>query len=221
MNVEWKRAIGFGAVEACVALPAAGVVFGPSIRAWATGAGSLAAYPEPAVRPAEWAQPISRPGVPNLHRVTGSLYRGGQPTAQGMRELKAMGIRTVLNLRALHTDRDELGGAPLRSERVHVNPWRPEDDDVAAVLRIVTDRRRTPVYVHCHHGADRTGLMCAAYRMAVENRPRAEAIREMVRGGYGYHRMWRNLVAYLEDMDVQAIRRRAGLGAPAATRPGS
>ncbi len=34
-------------------------------------------------------------------------------------------------------------------------------------LRIVTDPKRVPVLVHCQAGADRTGTMCAVYRIAV------------------------------------------------------
>ncbi|GAF98053.1 unnamed protein product, partial [marine sediment metagenome] len=40
----------------------------------------LATYP--------WATAIERPGLPNFHKVSDSLYRGAQPTAEGFRELK-------------------------------------------------------------------------------------------------------------------------------------
>jgi len=32
-------------------------------------------------RPAAWAQPIERPGLPNLHQVSDSLYRSAQPSS--------------------------------------------------------------------------------------------------------------------------------------------
>ena len=57
-----------------------------------------------ASRPADWAQPLLVDGVPNLHKVTDRLYRSAQPTAAGMRRLEAMGIRTVINLRAFQAD---------------------------------------------------------------------------------------------------------------------
>src|SRR4030042_1300549 len=47
-------------------------------------------------RPDYWATPLQRKGLPNLHQVTPTLYRGAQPTAVGMRQLQAIGIKTVL-----------------------------------------------------------------------------------------------------------------------------
>src|SRR5260370_36741344 len=37
--------------------------------------------------------------LPNFHQVNAQVYRGGQPKAGGLEKLKAMGIRTILNLR--------------------------------------------------------------------------------------------------------------------------
>lgn len=102
--------------------------------------------------------PVNRPGLPNLHKVSPVLYRGAQPTAEGMRELKKLGIRTVVNLRWLHSDRDEIGDTGLAYEEISMKSWHPEDEDVARFLRIVTDPDRTPVFIHCQHGADRTAF---------------------------------------------------------------
>src|SRR5437588_485496 len=38
-------------------------------------------------------------GVPNFHRVNDAVYRGGQPTVQGLHNLAKLGIKTVLDLR--------------------------------------------------------------------------------------------------------------------------
>ena len=55
-------------------------------------------------RPANWATPQDHPGLSNFYEVTTNLYRGAQPSAQGMKELKSMGVKTVLNLRSFHSD---------------------------------------------------------------------------------------------------------------------
>jgi len=60
-------------------------------------------------RPAHWAMPIRMEGVPNLHKISDSLYRSAQPSAAGMKNLKAMGIGTIVNLRSFHSDRAQLG----------------------------------------------------------------------------------------------------------------
>ena len=64
-----------------------------------------------------------------------------------------------------------------------------------------------PVLVHCQHGADRTGTMCAVYRIAVDGWTKKEAIREMRDGGFNFHEVWQNLPRWIEDLDVESIRR--------------
>ena len=172
--------------------------------------GQVAASPAARGRPRHWAQPLAIPGAPNLHRVSATLYRGAQPTAEGMRELKQMGIRTVVNLRAFHADDDELAGTGLEEEHIPFKTWRPQEQEVIRFLRVALDDRRTPVFVHCQHGADRTGLMCAVYRLVVDNCDKEEAIREMTAGGFGYHGVWLNLVRFLRGLDVPRLRRQLG-----------
>lgn len=155
-----------------------------------------------------WAAPVHCPGVPNLHRVSDDLYRGAQPTAEGMAELKRMGIRTVINLRSFHSDRDEIGETGLAYEHIYMKTWHPEDKEIVRFLQIVMDERRTPVFVHCQRGADRTGAMCAVYRVVVEGWSRDEAIREMIEGGFGFDGAWENLADYLDELDLDDIRRR-------------
>lgn len=158
-------------------------------------------------RPAHWAQPLELPGVRNLHRVTEHLYRSEQPKARGMAELQRLGIRTVINLRAFHTDHDEIRGTGLLNHQLRINTWDIEDEHVVAVLRFLRVQEKGPFLIHCQHGADRTGLMCAMYRMVEQGWTREEAIREMTQGGYGFHSVWRNILKYLQRTDVAKIRR--------------
>ena len=162
-------------------------------------------------RPAKWAKPLEREGLPNLHRVSDGLYRGAQPTDAGFAELAKMGVKTVVNLRSFHSDRIRCRRHDLRYERIRCQAWDADDDEVVEFLRIATDPKRQPVFVHCQHGADRTGMMTAVYRVAVEGWTKEEAIREMTEGGFGYHTFWRGLIEYVRELDVAAIRREAGL----------
>lgn len=159
----------------------------------------------------DWAKPVEKTGCPNLHKVSDTLYRGAQPTKDGMRNLERMGIKTVINLRSFHTDADELTGTKLRGEHLWVKAWHPEDKEVVAFLKIVTDTNATPVFVHCQHGADRTGTMCAIYRIAIQGWTKEQAVEEMTKGGFGYHTVWKNLIQYLNDLDIPAIKKKAGL----------
>ncbi|MSP61638.1 MAG: protein tyrosine phosphatase [Myxococcales bacterium] len=171
----------------------------------------VAARADTPARPATWGVPISRPGLPNLHRVSDGIYRGAQPTAEGFRELKSMGVKTVVNLRKSHSDARIIAGLGLAYEEIPMHAWSPANEHVVRFLKIVADPARQPVFVHCQHGADRTGTMVAAYRMALFGWSADDAIREMVDGGFGYHAIWRGLIAFLRQLDVPAVKKLAGL----------
>ena len=165
-------------------------------------------------RPKTWAMPVQLKGLPNLHKVTDGLYRGAQPTAEGMRNLKEAGIETVVNLRSFHSDRDEIGETGLAYEHLYMKAWHAEDTEAVRFLQIVTNPKRCPVFVHCQHGADRTGTMCAIYRIAVQGWRKEDALREMADGEYGFHGIWGNLRRYIRKLDISDIRRRAGVKDP-------
>jgi protein tyrosine/serine phosphatase len=143
--------------------------------------------------------------------VSDTLYRGAQPEDEGWAELRKMGIRTVVNLRLTHSDRDETEEHGPGYERISMEAWDADYDELVEFLQVVTDPEKQPVFVHCHHGADRTGLSVAAYRMAVQGWTAEEAVREMRDGGYGFHHIWGNLPRYLEELDVDQLRRDAGI----------
>lgn len=178
---------------------------------FAAGTNSISAASVATNRPARWAQPLVLPGLTNFYQVTTNLYRGAQPTAEGMRRLKAMGVKTVINLRSFHSDKDEVAGTGLNSIRFEMKPWHAEDEDVVGFLKAVTDTNNLPVFVHCQRGADRTGLVCAMYRIVVCGWTKPDAIEEMRQGGYHFSPIWKNLVAYIEHADIAEIKRRVGL----------
>ncbi len=167
-------------------------------------------------RKESWAQPLDLPGVPNFHRVTVDLYRSAQPTAEGMCNLEQFGIRTIINLRSLHSDAEETRQTSLARVQIPMHAWRPEEEDIIEFLKVATSRVRTPVLVHCNYGADRTGFMCALYRIVVCGWSKEEALVEMVEGGFGFHMMWKNLVEYIENIDIEALR---GKASPKHTSP--
>jgi protein tyrosine/serine phosphatase len=164
-----------------------------------------------AARDTNWAEKISQAGLPNLHRVTENIYRCAQPTGEGMRAAEKLGIKTVVSLRAFNSDNDEIKSTKLKSERIYFNTWHPEEEDVLRFLKIVTDTNAGPILVHCQHGADRTGTMIAIYRMTVQGWKKEDAIKEMIEGGFGYHAVWTNLIRYLNALDIEALRQRAGV----------
>ncbi len=165
----------------------------------------------PAHRPEHWAKPIEMKGVPNLHKVSETLYRSAQPSLEGLKNLKALGIETIVNLRSFHSDRDEIGDAGLAYEHIYMKAWHPEEEEAVRFLKIVTNPRQSSVLVHCQHGADRTGTMCALYRITVQGWSKEEALKEMMQGGFGFHSIWDNLIEWINALDIEQIKKRASI----------
>jgi protein tyrosine/serine phosphatase len=183
---------------------AAGILF----FTLASGAGSaepVATAPASA-RSELWAVPIALDGVPNLHQITPTLYRSEQPTALGFRNLEKLGIRTVINLRAFNSDDDEVRGTSLRTERVKILTWNIDDNHVVDVMRMLRHPENGPYLIHCQHGADRTGLMSAMYRILEQGWSVDDALAELTGGGYGYHAVWKNILRYVRSADVEGLR---------------
>jgi protein tyrosine/serine phosphatase len=157
-------------------------------------------------RPVNWAIPVELAGVPNLHRLTDTLYRSEQPTAEGFRNLEKLGIRTVINLRFFNDDEDEAQGTKLQLRHVKILTWRAGDEHVVEVMHMLRQKENGPFLIHCQHGADRTGLMSAMYRMLEQDWSAQDALDELVAGGYGFHSMWKNIKRYVLSADVATLR---------------
>ena len=154
-----------------------------------------------------WATPLPAHGVPNLHRVTPTLLRSAQPGAASAPALLGLGVRTVVSLRSFKPDAGAMRVAGLRLLRVPINTWYIRDHHVVRALDLVIEAERDGgVLMHCLHGADRTGIVSALYRIVVQGWTKDAARQEMLEGGFGYHAMWRNIPAFLERVDIAAIR---------------
>ena len=165
-------------------------------------------------RPQWWAQPLVLEGVPNLHRINEQLYRSAQPTAAGFQALESLGVRTVLNLRQYHDDDDEATGINMVLKHRWVNTSDFGDTEMLDALQTIATAN-SPVLVHCWHGADRTGTVIALYRMVCQSWSREQALDELQHGDYGYHAIFDNIPAYLQQVDIAKLRRQvSGVNCP-------
>jgi tyrosine-protein phosphatase SIW14 len=127
--------------------------------------------------------------IENFAKVADGVYRGAQPDAAGFRALAGMGVKTVVNLRSKHDDRKEAEPLGLHvvsipiSAGLRLDP--PSEDAVNAFFGVVLDPARRPVFFHCAEGKDRTGTMCALYRIEVDGWTPERAHDEMV--AFGWH----------------------------------
>lgn len=108
-------------------------------------------------------------GIPNFGRVNPTLFRGAQPDEAGMAGLQRLGVRTVINLRLA----SDTWPAEEASARAHGLTYvtaplaglsAPTPAQVSHILALI-ESSPAPVFIHCQHGADRTGTIVACYRM--------------------------------------------------------
>ncbi len=154
--------------------------------------------------------------LPNLHRVSADLYRSAQPAEGGLIAAQELGARSVLSLSVFNADAamPEAQSADLQLQLHHypLVPWAIEQSQIAEMMQIFESLPK-PALVHCYHGADRTGLFVAVYRILYQNWTKDEAKEELINGGYGYHETFSAIPAAIDALDEEFLRS-AVFGAP-------
>jgi protein tyrosine/serine phosphatase len=166
--------------------------------------GTLAISTSAFARDAKWAKPQTIDGLPNLNFVAPNLYRSAQPTAQGfLAAQKTLGVKTVLSLRNFHSDALLLVDTHIEAKSEAMNPLYITNNDIISSMKIITaGQAKGPVLVHCLHGADRTGVVIAMYRILYQNWSKEQAIDEMKNGGFNFHREYTNIPAFIKNADI-------------------
>ena len=146
---------------------------------------------------------IPNKNIPNFGQVTPNLYRGGQPTLEGMEALKKLGVDIVVDMRggrqeAENKIADKLG---MRYISIPSHCPFPTDKPWAQFLAVIRDNPDRKIFVHCRLGDDRTGLAIASYRIADEGWTAAEALNEMKTFGFSgvHHAICPGLESYVES----------------------
>jgi uncharacterized protein (TIGR01244 family) len=149
--------------------------------------------------------------LPNFQKVNDGLYRGGQPTDAGFKQIAKLGVKTVIDLRlpSEHSQADEqkwVASSGMKYVSVPLHGMSaPSEADVAKILAIVNDSSAGPVFVHCRRGADRTGTIIACYRISHDKWENHKALSEA--RGHGMSMFERAMMSYVKHYRV--------VGAPA------
>jgi protein tyrosine/serine phosphatase len=127
--------------------------------------------------------------IPNLHFVSPNLLRGAQPNEEALLLLKQSGIKTIINLRnegfLVEQEKAQAHSLGLNYVNIPMDVFtKPSTASLEKFLATANDSANQPVYVHCLHGEDRTGTMCAIYRMNHQGWKLDHAYSEMVSLGF-------------------------------------
>lgn len=161
----------------------------------AAQAPSVVAPPQSGIAPTKVSAPAEKlnlAGLSNAGRINDVLYRGAQPSAQGLAALKNLGVTTIVDLRGeaseVQWERTKAESLGLRFVSMPLSGWAPPTDrQVAQFLQLFHDAPQEKFFVHCRYGADRTGVLVAAYRISQQSWTVDQAISEMHSFGFHFH----------------------------------
>ena len=105
--------------------------------------------------------------IKNFGQMDERFFRGGQPKEEEYKELAALGIKTIIDLRDDPKDYEKTSAEALGMRYVNIAMSDKEYPAAAKIdefLKLVDDPSTGKFYVHCAGGRHRTGVMGAVYR---------------------------------------------------------
>ena len=126
--------------------------------------------------------------IGNFHEVSkGMVYRSAQLDRDQLLEyMNKYGIKSILNLRGKKEDKqwykDEMEVAGTKGVVIVSFRLSPEKIIPPSVIAEIIDLMKKapkPILVHCKAGADRSGLVAAVWKLAVEKLPPKEAHKQL------------------------------------------
>jgi protein tyrosine phosphatase (PTP) superfamily phosphohydrolase (DUF442 family) len=126
------------------------------------------------------SKPKAEQSIPAFLKLAPDLYRGGQPSEEGFNYLKSLGVKTIVNFR---NEEWMIKWEKSKAEQYgmdYINiPWQIYQKSDPKVMerffQVLEDKSKRPLFFHCQHGVDRTGVMTALYYIKYEGYSPQEA----------------------------------------------
>jgi protein tyrosine phosphatase (PTP) superfamily phosphohydrolase (DUF442 family) len=105
--------------------------------------------------------------IKNFGQMDDRFFRGAQPKEKQFKELAALGIKTIIDLRDDPEPYEKREAEAVGIRYVHlpmIAKQYPKPETVEEFLKLVDDPSTGKFFVHCAGGRHRTGVMGAVYR---------------------------------------------------------
>src|SRR5258708_9661462 len=130
-----------------------------------------------AIGTAAVAKRHSDPAFSNIHirnfgKMDDRFYRGAQPDESDYKDLKALGIKTIIDLQDSPTNYEKRDVEALGMRYVNIpmtDSSYPKEKQISVFLKLVNDPATGKFFAHCAGGRHRTGVMGAVYRFNVNH----------------------------------------------------
>ncbi len=120
--------------------------------------------------------------IRNFGKMDGRFYRGAQPEESDYKDLKTLGVKTVIDLQDHPTSYEKRDVEALGMRYVNIpmsDSSYPKEEQIAAFLKLVNDPATGTFFAHCAGGRHRTGVLGAVYRFNVNHWNYDQAYAEM------------------------------------------
>lgn len=160
--------------------------------------------------------------VTNFDKVNDQVYRGGAPSAVGLEELGAMGVKTIIDLRGSSegTEPEKQAAEKLKLKYINIPLGEFSAPSNAQIQQILTLLQGSSgiVFVHCRRGKDRTGTVVACYRIQHDGWKNRQALEEAkAHGMSSLEWAMRSYILHFTPVTVPSVAQ-AGVSAPPAVK---
>jgi protein tyrosine/serine phosphatase len=131
---------------------------------------------------------VHKTAIKNFGCINENYFRGAQPEGKDYEALASMGVKTVIDLERDGEANEQklVESAGMKFVRFPMTTTdRPDPKVVGEFLSIVNNPTNQPVFVHCHGGRHRTGVMTAIYRLTHDSWTADQAFAEMKEYEFG------------------------------------
>jgi protein tyrosine/serine phosphatase len=140
--------------------------------------------------------------IKNFGKMDARFYRGAQPKEEDYKDLKALGIKTVIDLQDSPTNYEKRDVEALGMRYVNIpmsDSVYPKEESISAFLKLINDPTTGVFFAHCAGGRHRTGVMGAIYRFNVDHWNYDQAYAEMK--DYDFYTRWGHgdMKKYVDD----------------------
>ncbi len=144
------------------------------LSAWLFSVLSGSVYAQTSLQLEVTPPPLQIHETPNLQKVEEGFYRGGRPEKDAdLQELKTRyGIKSIVNLQSsifseekVDDESDWARANGVEFVNFEMHPFRRPSVRQLIQSQELLARMPRPLFLHCRHGSDRTGIVVAAYRI--------------------------------------------------------
>ena len=134
---------------------------------------------------------VTNVNIKNFGQMDDRFFRGAQPKESDYKQLAALGIKTIIDLRndAKPYAKQSAEAAGMKYVNIAMSDKDyPPSEKIAEFLKLVDDPTTGKFYVHCAGGRHRTGVMGAVYRFNQYNWNYDQVYAEMKK--YDFYTRW-------------------------------